>query len=211
LDNTTKNFILKNLQEEKAVTTSTKSAESTPNNASSTEETLGNTVLTDIVASERLSRANNIIKNYVILSMTAGLVPVPLFDLAALTGTQLKMLHSLANHYGVPFKKELGLSLTISLISGTLGVGTAIGLASLAKAFLGIGTVAGSISVPILAGAMTYAVGRMFVRHFERGGTLQNFKPEEVREGFKREFEAGKDVARDLKDEAKTKQSTTPT
>ena len=45
---------------------------------------------------ERLASASNLNKKYVIASMGAGLIPLPMVDLVALTGVQLKMLHSLA-------------------------------------------------------------------------------------------------------------------
>ena len=36
----------------------------------------------------------------------------------------------------------------------------------------GIGWMAGMISLPVVAGASTYAVGRVFQRHFEGGGSV---------------------------------------
>jgi hypothetical protein len=48
--------------------------------------------------------------------------------------------------------------------------------------------------MPTLAGASTYAVGRVFIQHFECGGTILSFDPEKVRAHFEKEFEEGKKV-----------------
>ncbi|MCV6638516.1 YcjF family protein [Candidatus Albibeggiatoa sp. nov. NOAA] len=146
--------------------------------------------------------ANNMVKNYIIASMGAALVPVPLFDMVALTGIQLKMLHSLAKLYDVKFTKNLGKSLIGSLLGGIVPTSTA---ASLSKAVPGVGTTAGVIGMSAIGGAATYAIGRVFIQHFESGGTFLDFNPEKVREYFKAEFERGKDVANELQDSDEVK------
>ena len=45
-----------------------------------------------------------------VVVMGTSLVPIPLFDLVALTSVQLKMLYSLTRLYEVPFSKNLGKS-----------------------------------------------------------------------------------------------------
>ncbi|NJL59719.1 MAG: hypothetical protein HC887_08825 [Desulfobacteraceae bacterium] len=57
--------------------------------------------------------------------------------------------------------------------------------------------------MPASAGAMTYAVGRVFLQHFESGGTFLNFNPEEVKEHYARLFEEGKKVVAEVKNEKK--------
>ena len=68
------------------------------------------------------------------------------------------------------------------------------------KSFPVIGSVIGGATVSVLSGALTYAVGRVFIQHFEQGGTLLNFDPKKMREHFKRELKDGKEVAQSLKD-----------
>lgn len=187
--------------------TQSKNADNTEKTDASTEDTVKSRSLTDIVDSERRVQSNNIVKNYVMVSMTAGMVPIPVFDLVALVATQVKMVHGLAKHYDVPFKKELARSLITSLLSGALGTGAVMGLASIAKMLPGIGTIMGSVSVPLVGGALTYAVGRVFTQHFEQGGTLLNFDPKKMRGLFKREVEAGKEAVQNLKDGDKTQQA----
>jgi uncharacterized protein (DUF697 family) len=146
--------------------------------------------------------ANNMVKNYIIASMGAALVPVPLFDMVALTGIQLKMLHSLAKLYNVKFTKNLGKSLIGSLLGGVIPTSTA---ASLSKAVPGVGTAAGVIGMSAIGGAATYAIGRVFIQHFESGGTFLDFNPEKVREYFKEQFERGKGVASELENTEEVK------
>jgi uncharacterized protein (DUF697 family) len=147
----------------------------------------------------RTQEAKNIIKNHVIGSMGISLVPIPLVDLFALTGIQLRMLHQLAKLYRVSFSENLGKSLIISLVGGVMPTSTAITLASFVKAVPGLGTATGIVSVTLLGGATSYAVGSVFMQHFESGGTLLNFEPKSMREHFAKELRQGKQVAANLK------------
>ena len=77
---------------------------------------------------------------------------------------------------------------------------TAMTLASLAKAVPGLGTATtGVITVSVLGGATTYALGSVFVQHFESGGTLLDFDAKKMRAYFSNKLEEGKGVVADLK------------
>jgi uncharacterized protein (DUF697 family) len=141
----------------------------------------------------RRLEAELIIKRNVLWAMGAGAVPVPILDMALTTGVQLRLLKQLSDLYGVAFSERLARKLLSSLLVGVGGVavGLAIG-ASLAKFIPGIGlTVLGA---PILVGALTQAVGNVFVMHFETGGTFLDFNAISLREYFRREYEAAKDA-----------------
>ena len=146
----------------------------------------------------RSSKAKSLIKNYVIASMGISLVPVPILDLLGLTGTQLKMLHSLANLYDVPFSKNMGKSLIAALTGSVMPTSTALTLASFAKVVPGLGTATGMASVAILGGGATYAIGSVFMQHFESGGTLLDFEPKKMRTFFASKLKEGKQVASKL-------------
>jgi uncharacterized protein (DUF697 family) len=147
--------------------------------------------------------SNNIVKNHIIASLTLGLVPIPLFDLAALTATQMSMLRSLSEQYEIPFEDSEHKSLLASLIGGSLPVLGVVGLSSLTKFIPGVGSLIGSASLSISAGAVTYAVGQVFISHFESGGTFEDFEPKHASDYFKREFQAGKVFVSQMKDELK--------
>lgn len=144
-------------------------------------------------------KASNTVKNYVFAAMGAGLIPIPLADVTVITGVQLKMLHALASQYDVKFTKDLGKSFIASLTGGVAAAGIGNGaLLSLVKSVPVIGTVAGMITMPVVAGASTYAIGQVFVQHFESGGTFLTFDPGEVKSYFAEQFEKGKLVVADF-------------
>jgi uncharacterized protein (DUF697 family) len=145
-------------------------------------------------------KAQGIVKNYLIGSAAAGFIPLPIADMTVIALIQLKMLHSLANLYEVPFKKELGKSLVASLTGGVAAAGIGRGtLTSLIKAVPIVGPAVGAAALPAVAGASSYAVGQVFIQHFESGGTFLDFDPEKVKGYFAEQFEKGKLVVADLK------------
>ncbi len=79
------------------------------------------------------------------------------------------MLLRLSRLYGVPFKKNLA-SISLSTLTSGVTLTTATPLVgSMFKLIPGIGTVAGGASVAALSSASTYAVGKIFLQHFENG------------------------------------------
>ena len=160
--------------------------------------------LSTVASALRNSEAQNIVKNNVMTSMASGLIPVPLFDMITLTNIQFHMIQTLAEHYEVPVD-NINRSLITSLISGSLPVASMLSLGSIIKSVPGIGTLAGSGSVLILSGATSYAVGQVFIKHFEEGGTLQDFNPSNAKKYFSDEFKKGKEIARELVQELKNK------
>lgn len=144
--------------------------------------------------SERTAEANAIVSRYWKWAAAAGLIPIPLVDVAAVTGVQLKMIADLARLYGIPFQKDRGKALAGALVSSLspslLSAGTLAAVGPALKVIPGIGTAVGVVVTPAFNAATTYALGRVFVLHFESGGTLLDMDPEAVREHFRREFQA---------------------
>lgn len=136
--------------------------------------------------------AQNIVKSHMVAGSALALLPVPLFDLAALSGTQLNLLRNLCRHYGVNFDEQKGKAMLTSLVSGSLPLITVMGLSSFARLLPGIGTIGGSISMTIFSSAFIYATGQVFIHHFEYGGTLANFEGKHWRKFFKKKFEERK-------------------
>ena len=52
--------------------------------------------------------AQNIVKSHMVAGSALSLLPIPLFDLAALSGTQLNLLRFLCKHYDVNFDEQIG-------------------------------------------------------------------------------------------------------
>ncbi|MCP4158270.1 MAG: DUF697 domain-containing protein [bacterium] len=143
--------------------------------------------------------ANKIVKKYVLWATGAGLIPFPFFDLGAVSAAQLKMLHSMGKHYGVEFKENRVKSIVATLI-GTLGAHSLRqgAITNFIKSIPIIGFV-GSYSFALYSGALTYAIGKVFIQHFESGGTFLDFDPKKVKEHFKKLFEDGKNAVAKLK------------
>lgn len=131
------------------------------------------------------------------ISMGAGLVPIPILDIAAVTAVQLDMVKQLAQAYGVPNQTGIDKGLITAL---TGSIFARIG-ASFIKVVPVVGSLLGGVSMAIMSGASTYAVGQVFRRHFESGGTFANFNPTSARAIFEEEYERGKKQAEEWKKE----------
>lgn len=146
-------------------------------------------------------QAGKLTKRFVLWSMGGSLIPIAFVDLATIIGTQIKLISEMSKIYDVPFEKNRIKGIVAPLI-GSLGiapVGTVL-FGSLVKLIPGIGSLVSAVSFPIVIGAITYSTGRVFIAHFESGGTLLSFNAEEAAEAFKEHFEEGKSVAKEMKE-----------
>ena len=153
----------------------------------------------------REDRLEKLAKNHILASMGVGLIPIPIVDLVALTGIQLTMLKKISAEYDIPFRQDLGKSLITSLTGGFLSVFVGVNLASFIKWVPLVGQTAGAVTMPVLAGASTYAIHKVFVQHFESGGTFLDMDPSRVKDYFAEQFKKGKEVADDLNTEQSAK------
>jgi uncharacterized protein (DUF697 family) len=148
--------------------------------------------------SEQSKHADTIIRNHVIWSMGAGLIPVLIADIFAISALQLDMIRQLCKVYNINFAETQGKAIVTSLTSSTIARITA---GSVVKMIPGLGSIIGGITVSVFAGASTYALGEVFKKHFSSGGTILDFDPERLRKLYKEQFEKGKKVVEDLKNE----------
>jgi len=148
--------------------------------------------------SEQSKHADTIIRNHVIWSMGAGLIPVLIADIFAISALQLDMIRQLCKVYNINFAETQGKAIVTSLTSSTLARITA---GSVVKMIPGLGSIIGGITVSVFAGASTYALGEVFKKHFSSGGTILDFDPERLRKLYKEQFEKGKKVVEELKKE----------
>ena len=121
-------------------------------------------------------------------SAGAGAIPLPFIDVAAVIGVQVKMLRDLARFYNVPFDEVRAKSVIGVLIGGVLP----FHFGALVKSLPGFGTLAGGLALLAAAGAATYALGKVFVEHFESGGTLLDFDADKMRARLRAEVEAAR-------------------
>lgn len=156
---------------------------------------------------ERSDNAGKIIKNHMLWSMGAGLIPVPVADLIAVGAIQLAMVKQLCNLYDVDFKENEGKAIITALTgTGLAKVGARVAI----KFIPGIGSVVGGVTMSVLSGASTFALGEAFKKHFETGGTILDFDLKRLKKVYDEKFEKGKAMAREMKeqDQPKAQQST---
>ena len=151
----------------------------------------------ETTTAEELER---IVNNHVLWAMGAGLIPVPLFDVAAVTAIQMDMLRQLARHSGSGFSDSTGKQFLVGLTGSTFARIGASALtkstfarigASVFKFVPGIGSVIGAISMSALSGASTYAVGHVAINRFSAHDDLQSVDLAEVRKAYQEAFERG--------------------
>lgn len=156
---------------------------------------------------ERELAAKKIVKNYMWWSMGAGLIPVPFVDLAAVSGVQLKMLKDMAEIYEIKFAENKGKSIVSALLGSIVPNSLSAGnMGSLLKMIPLVGPVLGGLSMSIFSGGATYAIGKIFIQHFEAGGTFLDFNPAAVKEYFHKLYEEGKTVAQEMNEKKGKKQ-----
>jgi uncharacterized protein (DUF697 family) len=132
---------------------------------------------------ERFRAAHRLLAHYRRWTIAMASAPLPLMDAALVSGVQIRMLSRLAKLYGVPFERVRVAGLLSALFGGwtpyTITTGFAGAAARLAP---GLGTLIGiatSIGTSVLA---TETIGKMFIQHFEEGGTFLDFEPKKYRE-----------------------------
>ena len=150
-------------------------------------------------------RAESVINNHVLFATGAGAIPLPLLDFAAVTAIQLDMVKSLTNLYEENYSENVGKAFIASVTSTSLA---RMG-ASAIKAIPGIGSLLGGVSMSIMSGASTYALGNVIMRFYERGIGLDDIDTDAAKKIYEEELEKGKKVAEELKRQKENHTSST--
>jgi len=141
-------------------------------------------------AEQPVAESMRIVKVHSRIAAAVGLLPGGLLNFVAVLAVQAPMVWRIARAFGQNVSKEqirgVLLSLFTSIIPGLVGQGTGLAIASLPAVIAG--TVVYFVATPILAYALTRAVGNVFIMHFESGGTLLTFDPKAFTEYFVSEF-----------------------
>ena len=146
---------------------------------------------------ERLAAAERIVRKHMYCSAGIGCVPVPIVSLIGVAGFQAAMIKELSNHYGVKFNDHMVRNLVLALI-GTLthrvvSAGVVGGLFKFIPGFAA--AILSVLAVPAVAGGLTYAMGRVFIKHFEDGGTLLDLNVAKTKDFFQSQYKMGQKVA----------------
>jgi uncharacterized protein (DUF697 family) len=174
---------------EATMATETITSKKSENDAPAIAIEAGLPVATETPADSRRASAVKLVERFSLLSGAAGLIPVPLVDLAAIGGLQIQMLYLISKIYGVPFAKNRGKALIASLAGSMIPASSGIGAASIVKSVPIVGTAISAIAMPVLSAGATYAIGKAFIQHFATGGTLLDFNVRDYREFIKAQRE----------------------
>jgi uncharacterized protein (DUF697 family) len=147
---------------------------------------------------------DKVIRQHVYMSLGIGLIPIPFLDFVGVTGVQLNLMRKLAQIYNIPFSKDMVKNLIGALLGGAFpaSVGPRIAF-SVSKTVPGIGYALGAVSSSAVSGACTYAIGRVFSRHFSEGGTFLSFDPENARAFYEKMFQEGQEIVAEMKAQKK--------
>ena len=163
--------------------------ENTTNAEENTEKTENETVKSKCGLPDEAQRKldiDKIIRNKVYVAMGVGVVLIPAINFASLMAIQLKLVKELSDYYGVEFKKNVVKNIITSVITSGTSV---LGSFALESSVIGVPVVGFPIAVgskALTGGLTTYAIGMMFVTHFEKGGTLAGDNWDCMKESFKK-------------------------
>ncbi|MGB1240958.1 MAG: DUF697 domain-containing protein [Chitinophagales bacterium] len=132
--------------------------------------------------------AQEIISKHTYIAVGTGLIPIPLVDIVILSTVQANMISELCDAYRVSYEKSIDKVLMTSVAGGALPKFAG----SLIKAVPGIGSLIGGVFRAGFSAASTYAIGEVFIRHFEEGGNMQNFNFYLFQDYYQEVFEKGK-------------------
>ncbi|MDR2579144.1 MAG: YcjF family protein [Chitinispirillales bacterium] len=125
--------------------------------------------------------------------MGIGVLPLPFIGAAATTTANLLLVRKLAKLYGIEFKEGAAKNIIVSVTGAAAG---AIAAPVLATAIIGVPLVGFPLAVgsqTITYGMTTYAIGRMFISHFERGGGFIGANIDAMKEDFSTAFKSSRE------------------
>ncbi|HEY0753666.1 MAG TPA: GTPase [Ktedonobacteraceae bacterium] len=117
----------------------------------------------------RRQAAQRIIRNATLISLAAGLEPIPLIDIPILIGTQVRLVLRLAALYGEPIDSSEALKNVRELVVTMIG---GLGLRYLAEQAAKAVPFGGDIIAGAIAGAATWSIGEVALEYYEGGKRL---------------------------------------
>jgi len=140
------------------------------------------------------NKSHEIIRHYAFGSSLTGFIPIPFLDIVGVIGVQRVMLLHLSRHYDVPFSKNAARIILSSLMGGVASKAATPFASSALKLIPGVGTLASGASMATTSAASTYAVGKIFQQHFEKGGTFADFNLDKSKPAFDKKLQEGKQL-----------------
>jgi small GTP-binding protein len=127
----------------------------------------------------RRQAAQRIIRNATLVSLAAGLEPIPLVDIPILLGTQVRLVLRLAALYGEQMDTADAMKHARELVVTMAG---GLGLRYLAEELAKAVPFGGDFVAGAIAGAGTWAIGQVALEYYEGG---KRISPNRIRELYK--------------------------
>lgn len=148
---------------------------------------------TGLSSEEYRNRADAVIKKHVIIAMGLGLIPLTLVDVLGIIAIEVKMIRDLARSYDFPVPHRLlAYKILFSLMGGVGPVYFSAKMNTVLKTFPLLRYTVSAGLLSITDGAAVYAVGKIFQKHFESGGTFLSSDNETLKSFFQLQFQEGK-------------------
>jgi uncharacterized protein (DUF697 family) len=137
-----------------------------------------------------VTESMKIVSRHSKVAAVAGLIPGGPLNFVALLAVQIPMIWKIADKFDQKVTREQVRGVVVSLITAVIpgAIGQSAGMAIASIPAVIAGTVVYFVATPVLAYALTRAVGNVFIMHFESGGTLLTFDPKAFTEYFINEF-----------------------
>jgi uncharacterized protein (DUF697 family) len=154
----------------------TSGAETAPETASASSTLPQAASMPDPATARRRARALRIVDRYAVYSAVGGIVPLPLVNVAGITGLIVRMVKVLSDHYGVAFEKDRARAIVVGFVAGAMPSGLGSVASSTLTYLMPHSALAGLAVSSVTAAACTRSIGRIFVEHFENGAALADLR-----------------------------------
>jgi len=146
----------------------------------------------------RREAAQRIIRNSTLLSLAAGLEPIPFIDIPILLGTQVRLVLRLAALYGEPMDSEDTKKHARELIATLAG---GLGLRYLAQQAAKAVPFGGDFVAGAIAGAATWSIGQVALEYYEGNRQLSPTRLRQLYQDFFHRFRK-ENKAQELREQA---------
>jgi len=155
-------------------------------------------VLPDNDSMKSYIRAESIVKHCALGVLSLLFVPTLLAEWVLLPAIQLALIHKLCDIYGQKFVINAAKAKITIFLSWLFTLSTADAFSVVLRHVPLLGTHWRRLSTAFIGSASTYAIGEVFILHFESGGTLLSLDPEKTRQYYFAQFEKAKKEHRPL-------------
>ncbi len=133
----------------------------------------------------RRAAGQRIIRNATLVSLAAGIEPIPLVDIPILLGTQIRLVLRLAALYGEPLDANNAMKHARELI---ITMASGLGLRYLAEQAAKLVPFGGDFIAGAIAGAATWSIGQVALEYYDSGKQIKPNRLRQLYMGFYRRF-----------------------